>query len=483
MITGYFSIVSIVLDKDDSPYLVFESLNAKGKLLTQADLIRNYFFMRIHSDQQDAYYQSDWLPMEQALQDSLTEYIRHFLMKEGGVIRQTDVYDALKEKVNKLEAVVYLKELHKYSVYYGRLLDPSLEPDADLQKYLTRLNRIEVTTAYPLLLCLSGLYDRRLLSRDDWIEILKILENFLIRRFIANIASNQLNKIFPRICTQILQAAQDDRLSTFKKSLQSCNYPKDSEFEEYFKKNRLYGAGDRLNKTKLILETLEENYGHKEHVRFDETTIEHVMPQTLSEWWQAHLGADWATTHDKALHTIGNLTLTAYNTEASNGDFLHKKQIYADSHLEINKYFDSVTSWTQKEMDDRADYLGNMALQIWPYFGDQAVATVPNEAESHRPIHLIILGQSFAVRSWRDVLEKTMNTLADTLLPDQFERVAKTCSNYVGKDQNKFRAVRQLHNEYYVEVNLSALGIQTLCQRALAAAQVNQDDWKVRCID
>jgi uncharacterized protein with ParB-like and HNH nuclease domain len=79
IITSYFSVVSIVLDADDNPYLVFESLNAKGRPLTQADLIRNYFFMRIHIDKQAEVYDDYWQPMQTALDNSLTEYIRHFL--------------------------------------------------------------------------------------------------------------------------------------------------------------------------------------------------------------------------------------------------------------------------------------------------------------------------------------------------------------------------------------------------------------------
>ncbi|MFQ5788199.1 MAG: DUF262 domain-containing protein [Thermodesulfobacteriota bacterium] len=96
VITTYLSIVSIVLDADDNPYLVFESLNAKGRPLTQADLIRNYFFMRIHTDEQNRVYNDHWRPMENKLGERLTEYIRHYLMREGSVINQNDVYYTLK---------------------------------------------------------------------------------------------------------------------------------------------------------------------------------------------------------------------------------------------------------------------------------------------------------------------------------------------------------------------------------------------------
>ncbi|MBI5203538.1 MAG: DUF262 domain-containing protein, partial [Nitrospirae bacterium] len=371
IITSYFSVVSIVLDTDDNPYLVFESLNAKGRPLTQADLIRNYFFMRIHIDNQDEVYSNYWQPMQTALNDSLTEYIRHYLMRDGSIIKQNDVYYALKERVSQTNAIDYLKELQKYSVYYQRLIYPELEPEEELQKYFRRLNRIEVTTAYPLLLNFYGNYTARKISKADFITILKTLENYLIRRFVCNIPTNQLNKIFPAVFPLLLSKHQDNLAEGVKAILQNRGYPKDNEFYTRFKETKFYGAGDRQIKTKLILETIEEVFAHKEAVPFDNLTIEHVMPQTLSEWWQNHIGEAWEETHELFLHTIGNLTLTAYNTEMSNDDFITKKKIYNESHLELNKYFSSISSWTRTEIEKRAEALAKQALEIWSYFGQE----------------------------------------------------------------------------------------------------------------
>jgi uncharacterized protein with ParB-like and HNH nuclease domain len=88
VIVRHLLLVSIVLDPDDNPHLIFESLNAKGMPLTQADLIRNYFFMRIHTDQQESAYTKYWNPMQDRLGNDLTEFIRHYLMKEGAVVKR-----------------------------------------------------------------------------------------------------------------------------------------------------------------------------------------------------------------------------------------------------------------------------------------------------------------------------------------------------------------------------------------------------------
>jgi len=479
IITSYLSVVSIVLDTDDNPYLVFESLNAKGRPLTQADLIRNYFFMRIHIDNQDEVYNNYWHPMQTALNDSLTEYIRHFLMRDGSIIKQNDVYYALKERVSPTNAIDYLKELQKYSVFYQRLIYPELEPEDDLQKYFRRLNRIEVTTAYPLLLNFYGDYIANTISKADFITILKTLENYLIRRFVCNIPTNQLNKIFPAVYPLLNSRHQNNYVEGVKTILQSRGYPKDNEFYARFRETKFYGAGDRQIKTKLILETIEESYAHKEVVPFDNLSIEHVMPQTLSEWWQTHIGDAWEETHELFLHTIGNLTLTAYNTEMSNDDFNAKKRIYADSHLELNKYFSSILSWTRTEIEKRAEVLAKQALTIWSYFGQEISASADlKEVTGTSPASLKILGQQFQVQTWRDVLEQTLNTVAD-LEPEKFEIIAHNFPRYLGKDKNKFRAVRQLQNGYFIEVNLSAQSIQKFCYQAMETIELTSEDWNV----
>ena len=100
VISNNLSVVSVVLGVDDDPHLVFESLNAKGRPLTQSDLIRNFFFMRIHMNEQEDIHARYWMPMQNSLATSLTEYIRHFLMKDGSWVKESDVYFSL--KINRL---------------------------------------------------------------------------------------------------------------------------------------------------------------------------------------------------------------------------------------------------------------------------------------------------------------------------------------------------------------------------------------------
>src|SRR5690606_34853724 len=122
-----------------------------------------------------------------ALNEDLTDFIRHYLMKDGSIIKQSDVYYALKDSVSTTNAIDYLKELKEYSAYYQKLKYPEFENEPELKKMFRRLNRIEVTTAYPLLLNFYGLYAERSIEKTGFVSILQTLENYLIRRFVCNI--------------------------------------------------------------------------------------------------------------------------------------------------------------------------------------------------------------------------------------------------------------------------------------------------------
>lgn len=483
VITNRLSVVSIVLDYDDNPHLVFESLNAKGLPLTQSDLIRNYFFMRIHVDEQDVIYEQFWKPMQDTLGDNLTEYIRHFLMRNGTFVKQSDVYYTLKDRIGQSDAIEFLKEIHRFSNYYKKILFPANEQNKDIKEYLERIKRLEVTTAYPFLLNCYNEFSQERLSADAFKKIFQYLENYLIRRFVCNYPSNQLNKIFPALYDQAQLKSPSDLTEGVRLTLQQQrDYPKDLEFRSRLIESKLYGSGDRRVKTKLMLESLESSFGHKEQTTFDNLTIEHIMPQTLTEWWQEELGDDWQATHELWLHTIGNLTLTAYNPELSNADFPKKKSLLNQSHLELNKYFKDLASWNQTEIEKRSNELADKSLETWAYFGDAQNATdsaiTNDEVTGKVPRVVSILGQTNTVASWRDVLESTMNAIA-MVEPEAFTILVKDYPRFISADGIGLRSSRKLQNDYFIEINLSAKSIHRFCVQAIESIGLTKDDWIV----
>ncbi|CAM3888566.1 DUF262 domain-containing protein [Aeromicrobium ponti] len=479
LLSTRLSLVSIVLASDDNPYLVFESLNAKGRPLTQADLIRNFFFMRISSDKHEEVYQEYWKPMQDYYQDSLTEYIRHFLARKGKIVRSSEVYLELKESVSSGDIIEHVKELHRLSEYYRCILNPDLIDDLKLRSALNKINRIEAKTSYPFLLNMFTLYREGKLLSEEFVNIVSVIENYLIRRFVCDIATNELNKIFLSLIQKVNGFSTKELLEEVKAFLQNKGYPKDQEFRDKLLTTRLYGSGDRARKTKFILESIEESYRHKEKINYGNLTIEHIMPQTLSDSWKISLGEEWENILDEYLHVLGNLTLTAYNSEMSNETFQKKRKNLGESHLEINKTFRNLNNWGIDEIKARTNLLADKCLQVWSYFGSHNNEI--KDVKGTSPRLLTILGKNLEVSTWREVWITTLNEVIQ-LKEGNFFVIQEKYPNLFSSDINKFKRRSVLKNDIYVNVDFSARDIYRLSLKILEIIGVPKEEWNVEFV-
>ena len=364
-----FSVVDIRLENEDDPYLIFESLNATGTPLTQADLVRNYLFMRLSPNNQQKVYDEIWFPMQQNLQDNLEDFIRHYLAMDGNIPNYNKIYATFKDIADekaKSEGDVFdiMKKLSKYSKYYYTLLYPENESEEELKGYFEKFKRLEITTSYPLLLKLYDDYANKKLSIDEFAECLHIIETYIVRRAVCGIPTNVLNKYFPIIYNTLDQHNVSHSLKNgLKEGTVTQRMPTDYEFKQSLRERKLFGSRILL----YILKELEK-YNNKEVVNFEELQIEHIMPQTLSDEWKNELGNDWELIYQKYLDTLGNLTLTGYNPEYSNKLFIEKRDMkkgFKDSGLKLNRDLAKLESWTEKEICDRAIELSRIGLEIW----------------------------------------------------------------------------------------------------------------------
>jgi hypothetical protein len=400
-------------------------------------------------------------------------------------VQRSEIYFEIKERIIKSDALEYLKDLSVFAQYYAILLHPEQETNEKIRKYLDRINRLEVATVYPFLLNCYDDWKRNKFKEEEFIEVMQVIENFILRRFVCNIQTRGLNRIFALLYSQIskdISLVSDNFVERLKLALQSRDYPKDKEFRDRLMDVKLYGS-NRTEKAKLILESIEESFKHKEQVPFDKLSIEHIMPQTLNKWWKNHLGEDWAVTHELFRHTLGNLTLTAYNSELSNDDFLSKVTQFENSHLELNKYFHNKQYWRREDIEDRAVYLADQALKIWSYFGnDLAQVSQPSVLTGTTPKLLRIFGQEHSVKSWRDVLETTLNVIAD-LEPEKFQEILQQFPRFIGWDEKDFRSIRKLQNGAFVEVHLSAKDIHTFCLKAIETVELSIEEWQIESVN
>lgn len=363
------TVVAIHLGDNDDPYLIFESLNAKGAPLTQADLIRNYLLLRLHSNDQQQAYEDAWLPMQALLPgEHLTEFMRQYLMQTGEDVAKSAIYAVLKKRLLSVsDASIYteLQSMQQASVLYAQVAGLRDPTDSGIGRGLERLRRWEIATANPFILKLLGMYAREILSAEEVKNCLGIIESFAVRRAVCAVATNQLKRIFLSAAKDVPETAVPAWLArTLAAGSSGRRWPKDDEFKEALFRYRAYAQP--LERCKFLLESIEEHQGHKEPATFATATIEHIMPQTLNEQWAAMLGADAEEIHEKWLDLLGNLTLTGYNSELSNYAFDKKKGLFSDSHFAISKWIATREKWTEDELRERTEVLFTRATKIWP---------------------------------------------------------------------------------------------------------------------
>ncbi|MGN8406771.1 GmrSD restriction endonuclease domain-containing protein [Helicobacter pylori] len=365
-------IVWIALKKGkDDPQLIFESMNSKGIELTQADLIRNYIIMETEVEKQEDFYNQYWRAMEEDFKQNETlfnRFVRHYLtIKTRDIPNIKKVYEAFKryQQERGIETEVLLQDLQKYCEYFCQIAFKK-EADKDLNKALSFLVDLEMDVVYPLLLELYSDYSDGVLSKQDFIPIIYLTESYICRRAVCGLGTNSLNKVFPSFTKHI---QKDEYFKSLKAHFgyltEKQRFPNNDEFKKLFITIDFY----HFKKNKYFLERL-ENFDTKEPVNTKECTIEHIMPQTLTEEWKRDLGGNFQAIHDKYLHTIGNLTLTGYNEKYSNNSFQEKRDVekgFKQSPLRLNQSLKDLESFGEKEIEKRANDLADFALKIWTY--------------------------------------------------------------------------------------------------------------------
>jgi uncharacterized protein with ParB-like and HNH nuclease domain/predicted transport protein len=370
-------VVDVALEKDkDNPQLIFESMNSTGLDLSQADLIRNYVLMGQDIKVQTRLYEKYWYPMERGYGNdyasTFDSFMRDYLSVKTGMIPKIDrVYEQFKIFVrdSKDPDVIgeVVQDIEKFSRYYVNIVLHK-EPDQDLQRGFRTLSKLKVDVSYPFLLPVYNDFCDGLISKSEFLEIVSLIESYVFRRAICGIPTNSLNKTFVTLYKAIVKGNYVESLQAAFQGMESYKrFPSDLEFRKEIALKDVYNFRPR----NYLLNNL-ENYGRKELVNIDACTIEHIMPQNadLSTDWQIMLGDTWKEVQQSYLHTLGNLTLTGYNSELSDRSFQRKKVIeggFNDSPLRLNRYMKSVDVWTEEQIIQRAGELAGKAIEIWKF--------------------------------------------------------------------------------------------------------------------
>ncbi len=439
----------IKLDQNDNAQEIFERINSTGVPLSLADKIRNFVLMT-DADQEELY-ENYWLKTEKLVKkDMMSAFFTDYLnMKIDGFARESEAYDIFKKVYEK---GVYTNEtmlaeiLHYAEFYHAFLYGDEKKYGKEVNTLLLDLQKLKQSTVFLFLFKVFDDFHAGFIDEKELAKVLRLLLNYSIRRLVCEIGSNSLRGLYKTLHSRVYSNEKNkeryyDALVSFLMQITSKDaLPTDDTFILALKQTNLYRKNALC---KYLLAEL-ENQG-KEHIIVDNLSIEHIMPQNnnLSTEWQVMLGDNWITVKEKYLHTLGNLTLTGYNSELGDKPFAEKKKKLSDAQTKIvalNVDVMSCDEWNEDTITARADRLADIILQLHSIeqptelvsFSDprykEYTCDVPEDATYKTPNYFVLQGERVICDNFNNMVRLVIDRLYlydRTIIDDMCENKKK----------------------------------------------------------
>ena len=423
---------SILLEQEDNAQEMFERINSTGVPLSLADKIRNFVLMT--DANQESLYENYWLKAELLVgRNNMTAFFLDYLnTKIDGFAKEVDAYEVFKEvyRDGNFTNENMLAEILHYAEFYHAFLYGDKKYGDAVNSLLKSLQKLKQTTVFLFLFPVFDDYHNNVIELTELEKVLRFLLNYSIRRTICEVGSNSLRGLYKTLYSRVFARPENknnyyDAIVSFFQQLTSRDVlPSDEEFVTALKYNNLY----RKNALCKFLLTAIENQG-KEQLITDNLTIEHIMPQNknLSTVWQKMLGIDkWNEVQEKYLHTLGNLTLTGYNSELGDKPFADKQKDLDELVTKVVRLYADVkglTEWNAAAIENRAEKLADNILKLYSIELPQQVISFadprykeytcddPDEATFKAPNYYVLQGERVNMSNFAEMLRSIIKRL------------------------------------------------------------------------
>ncbi len=494
--------VAVVLNQNDNPQVIFESLNSTGLDLSDVDLIRNYLLMNCNPDEQEKLYTNYWVKMEQLLGDNLISYFRDYLSLSKSLViasGKTKVYQAFREYSKNIANLNEFLKLLLQNVSVYRKLIFSSDGDDELSICLNDFLVLNMSTTFPFLLGILIDNSKMIISQDETVKIIKLVESYIVRRTVCNVQGGSLSTFMASLYNNLKNKYKDsfyeNTYEKVAKEFVSINtnayFPKNEDFKKEFLERDMYKSQHKF----FIISKLEKYLQEKEIINLDNLTIEHIMPRNLSDEWKNYLNIENVEeVHEEYKNKIGNLTLTAYNSEMSDKLFEEKKNHIDFSRLCLNQNLKEIKKWNIDSIKKRGQWMFELAQNIWKYPN-----VIPNEIvygegyyllsqdldmdfTNTKPSKIIICNETNYFTSWSEIyiyiLKKMYKNNSDLfkVIINTEDFIGNSKSLLFSNEKRKLRAPNEIVENFYCETNLNTMRKIQVLQKLGIGFQYEEED-------
>ena len=387
-------VVSIgLLDRDD-PQQIFESLNATGRPLTEGEKLKNWLLMGLEDAEQQELHDHYWKRIEASLDaaystDPIDIFLRDFLRWQTGELRGVKrAYADLRRWAmptgRGADRRTLLKDLTDLAEHYGILLGVSAHPNQAVERELRHLRDMGFDTHRPLTLRLlheSATADEIERTEESLTRVLAGIGTWITRFWLSDRLMAGMNKAFAELARHPGPSPEEDRAEFWLQRIrrlrnQRVEVPDDEAVRAGIRSRKAYG-GKATRATKAVLCAMMESEQLGDAPARKDLTVEHVMPQKLTDEWRSVLGEDAERIHKSYRHQLANLTLSGVNAAMGAKPFAEKRAIMKKSGVLLTRQLADEETWDEGLLERRAEELADRALSLWPWSDPEARQHTP----------------------------------------------------------------------------------------------------------
>lgn len=368
-------LVFIKLDDEDDAYIIFETLNTRGKDLSLSDLVKNHLTKHLRA-KNSAIDQTKvkWKRILETVEGSSAEidtdtFLHHFWLSKYDYLPAKKLFRILKKQVNKSQAKDFLNELVSDSEIYRSIHEASFrkwsKQESSIVETLDALTLFRVRQQTPCVLSLLREYNNGKLKMRHLEDALIAIEkfHFFFTAVTSQRSSGGISGMYAALARRFWEAVDTQAAVVIIKDLKTKlrdRVPSREEVAVLFPKI-IYT--DTVTKqralVKYILCSFHKRHSHAVTVDYDHMTIEHLVPQSL-------IGSDGYD--DLIIGQLGNLILVPekLNAKLKNKAFKEKRKILVDAGVVLPQEIKKADHWTPKEISARTEGMVKVAYEtIW----------------------------------------------------------------------------------------------------------------------
>ena len=384
-------VVSIGLEEREDPQQIFESLNATGRPLTESEKVKNWLLMKLGDEAQQRLHDDYWRAIERVLKaehstEPIDTFLRDLMRWRTRNLHGIDrVYDEFRRwavrQGHDNDRPALCRDLARLAQLYGIVTGSAgAHHDAGVERELRHLREMGIGIHRPLTLrLLDDVTQHGQAANGDLATVLAGIGTWTTRLWLADRPTAGLNRAVVDMAGGPGPGEGEEfaeywlgRIRRFRGT--RVGVPSDDEVRAGIGRRKAYG-GSAPRASFAVLCALMEAEHREESPARDRLTIEHVMPQKLTDEWKRALGAEPEKKHEQYRDQLANLTLSgdATNSSLAARTFAEKREVYRRSPIGMTRRLANENEWNEEALERRAEEITRWVLRRWPW-SEQAVA-------------------------------------------------------------------------------------------------------------